>query len=288
MMHVASGRVRRKTSSLCQSECPKWAFRLFESAQLIIGFTITTPQRKFTMNKDRLRTIVEGNIFTGIIQFLILASAVVFVLESDRQQLEMDPYTTHFIVLDVVFLALFSIEYALRVYIEPKKRDFVFSFYGLIDLIAILPSLFLVPGFRVLRILRFLRIFRIFKATRFILAVDRLGAALREIQQELLALVILSLMFVYLAACGIHFFERDAQPEAFGSILDSMWWSVVTLTTIGYGDVYPTTSGGRLFTALVALVGVGLIAIPSGLLASALTEARVEREHLEESEEDEE
>ena len=240
------------------------------------------------MNKDKLRGIVEGNIFTGIIQFLILASAVVFVIESDRQQLEVDSYATHFIVLDVVFLVLFSIEYALRVYIEPKKRDFVFSFYGLIDLVAILPSLFLVPGFRVLRILRFLRIFRIFKATRFILAVDRLGAALREIQQELLALVILSLMFVYLAACGIHFFERNVQPEAFGSILDSMWWSVVTLTTIGYGDVYPTTSGGRLFTALVALVGVGLIAIPSGLLASALTEARVEREHLEESEEDEE
>lgn len=234
--------------------------------------------------KERLRTIVEGSVFTGIIQFLILASAVVFVIESDRQQLEVDSYATHFIVLDVVFLVLFSIEYALRVYIEPKKRDFVFSFYGLIDLIAILPSLFLVPGFRVLRILRFLRIFRIFKATRFILAVDRLGAALREIQQELLALVILSLMFVYLAACGIHFFERNAQPEAFGSILDSMWWSVVTLTTIGYGDVYPTTSGGRLFTALVALVGVGLIAIPSGLLASALTEARVEREQKEKDE----
>ena len=231
--------------------------------------------------KERLRAIVEGSVFTGIIQFLILASAVVFVIESDRQQVEVDLYATHFIVLDVAFLVLFSIEYALRVYIEPKKRDFVFSFYGLIDLIAILPSLFLVPGFRVLRILRFLRIFRIFKATRFILAVDRLGAALREIQQELLALVILSLMFVYLAACGIHFFEREVQPEAFGSILDSMWWSVVTLTTIGYGDVYPTTSGGRLFTALVALVGVGLIAIPSGLLASALTEARVEREQIE-------
>ena len=234
--------------------------------------------------KERLRTIVNGGIFSGLIQFLILASAVVFVIESDRQQLEVDPYATHFIVLDVAFLVLFSIEYTLRVYIEPKKLDFVFSFYGLIDLIAILPSLFLVPGFRVLRILRFLRIFRVFKATRFILAVDRLGAALRGIQQELLALVILSLMFVYLAACGIHFFERNAQPEAFGSILDSMWWSVVTLTTIGYGDVYPTTPGGRLFTALVALVGVGLIAIPSGLLASALTEARVEREKSEESE----
>ncbi len=234
------------------------------------------------MNKDRLRTIIEGNICSGFIQFLILASAVTFVIESDRQQLEVDPYATHFIILDVTFLVLFSIEYALRVYIEPRKRDFIFSFYGMIDLLAILPSLFLVPGFRVLRILRFLRIFRVFKATRFILAVDRLTEALHEIQQELLALVILSLMFVYLAACGIHYFEREAQPEAFGSILDSMWWAVVTLTTIGYGDVYPTTPGGRFFTALVALVGVGLIAIPSGLLASVLTESRVEREQIEE------
>ena len=101
------------------------------------------------MNKDRLRTIIEGNICSGFIQFLILASAVTFVIESDRQQLEVDPYATHFIILDVTFLVLFSIEYALRVYIEPRKRDFIFSFYGMIDLLAILPSLFLVPGFRV-------------------------------------------------------------------------------------------------------------------------------------------
>jgi voltage-gated potassium channel len=239
-------------------------------------------------SKDRLRGIIEGNLCSGFIQFLILVSAVTFVIESDREQLEVDPYATHFIILDVAFLVLFAIEYVLRVYIEPRKRDFIFSFYGMIDLLAILPSLFLVPGFRVLRILRFLKIFRVFKVTRFILAVDRLTEALHEIQQELLALVILSLMFVYLAACGIHYFEREAQPEAFGSILDSMWWAVVTLTTIGYGDVYPTTPGGRLFTALVALVGVGLIAIPSGLLASVLTEARVERRKSEGSEEEDE
>ena len=228
--------------------------------------------------KERLRTIVEGPLFSGFIQFLILASAVVFVIETDRQRLEVDPYSNYFVVLDTVFLALFMLEYILRVYIEPRKRDFILSFYGIIDLLAILPSLFLVPGFRVLRILRFLRIFRIFKATRFILAVDRLSEALNEIRQELLALVILSAMMVYLAACGVHYFEKDAQPEAFGTILDSMWWAVVTLTTVGYGDVYPTTAGGKFFTALVTLVGVGLIAIPSGLLASVLTEARVEGE----------
>ena len=232
------------------------------------------------MHKDRLRSIIEGNIVSGLIQFLILASAVVFVLESDNLA---DAHVIYFVVLDWVFFVLFSIEYILRVYIEPRKRDFIFSFYGIIDLLAILPSLFLVPGFRVLRILRFLRIFRIFKATRFILAVDRLTEALNEIRRELLALVILSLMLVYLAACGIHYFEREAQPKEFGSILDSMWWAIVTLTTVGYGDVFPITAGGKFFTALVTLVGVGLIAIPSGLLASVLTESRVEREKIKES-----
>ena len=239
------------------------------------------------MNKEKLRDVIEGGILSAVIQFLILASAVVFVFESDKDVWGLEKYATHFIVLDWVFFILFSAEYILRVYIEPRKRDFIFSFYGIIDLLAILPSLFLLPGFRVLRILRFLRVFRIFKATRFILAVDRLASALREIQQELLALVILSLMLVYLAACGIHYFERDVQPEAFGSIIDSMWWAVVTLTTVGYGDVYPETGGGKVFTALVTLVGVGLIAIPSGLLASVLTEARVEREKEEETKEKE-
>ena len=235
------------------------------------------------MNKEKLRAIIEGNIVSGIIQFLILAAAVVFVLESDSTT---DRHVVYFIILDWIFFLLFSIEYILRVYIEPRKRDFIFSFYGIIDLLAILPSLFLLPGFRILRILRFLRIFRIFKATRFILAVDRLAEALREIRRELLALAILSLMLVYLAACGIHYFEREAQPEDFGSIFDSMWWAIVTLTTVGYGDVFPKTPGGKIFTALVTLVGVGLIAIPSGLLASALTEARVEREQIAEREQD--
>ena len=132
------------------------------------------------------------------------------------------------------------------------------------------------PGFRVLRVFRFLRVFRLFKATRFILAVDQLGAALRQIQRELIALLIVSAMLVYLSACGIHYFERDVQPEKFGSILDSMWWAVVTLTTVGYGDAFPITPGGKVFTAVVTLVGVGLVAIPSGLLASVLTQARVE------------
>lgn len=229
--------------------------------------------------RQRLEDIVEGAVFSGIIQFLILASAVAFVLETEPT---LGKYENYFTIVDLTFLVLFTAEYILRIYTAPVKKEFIFSFFGIVDLLAILPSLMLIPGFRVLRVLRFLRIFRIFKATRFILAVDRMIEALGEVRRELLALVILSSLLVYLAACGIWFFEKDAQPDKLGSIPDAMWWAIVSLTTIGYGDVFPVTAGGKIFTALVALVGVGLIAIPSGLLASVLTQARVEEERAEE------
>ncbi len=230
---------------------------------------------EYTGFRKNLYEIIEGPVISGIIQFLILASAIAFVLETESA---FDKYESYFVIIDWSFLTLFSIEYILRVYTAPDRKGFIFSFFGIIDLLAILPALVLIPGFRVLRVLRFLRIFRIFKATRFVLAVDRMIEALGEVRRELLALVILCSLFVYLAACGIYVFEKDAQPESFGSIPDAMWWAIVSLTTIGYGDVYPVTPGGKIFTALVALVGVGLIAIPSGLLASVLTEARVEEE----------
>lgn len=233
--------------------------------------------------QEKISTIIESRGFSILIQLFILASAVVFAFDSGRPT--PDPYERYFEVLDIGFLILFTVEYILRIWGAPKKREFVFSFFGIVDLLAILPAmLFLLPQFRMLRILRFLRIFRILKATRFILAVDRLTTALDDVKRELAALVILSLMLVYLAACGIHYFEKDTQPEAFGSIFGSMWWAIVTLTTIGYGDVYPVTVGGKIFATLVALVGVGIIAIPSGLLASVLTEARAERRKSEETE----
>ena len=241
-------------------------------------------------NKQRLAGIVENTVFNVIIQLLILGSAIAFVLETEP---ELAQYNSYFLIADWSFLILFTIEYALRIYAAPDKKAFIFSFFGLVDLIAILPSLVLIPGlghlpgFHVLRILRFLRVFRIFKATRFILAVDRMIEALGEVKRELLALVILSAMMVYLSACGIYYFEKVAQPEHFGTIPKSMWWAIVSLTTIGYGDVYPVTPGGKVFTAFVALIGVGLIAIPSGLLASVLTEARVEERMEEEGKSDE-
>lgn len=241
--------------------------------------------------RRKLDDIIEGPVFSGIIQILILASAVAFALESEyatKPEYD-DTYKYYFDIIDWSFLILFSAEYILRLYTARKRLAFIFSFFGIVDLLAILPSIVAqIPAFRVLRVLRFLRVFRIFKATRFILAMDRMIEALAEVKREILALIILSSMLVYLAACGIHFFEKTEQPDKFGSIPDAMWWAIVTLTTIGYGDVYPITAGGKIFTAVIALIGIGLIAIPSGLLASVLTEARVEEEIIEESSEKDE
>lgn len=93
-------------------------------------------------------------------------------------------------------------------------------------------------------------------------------------KEELILFFAATAMILYLSAVGIYFCENAAQPEAFGSVFHSLWWAVATLTTVGYGDVYPVTTAGRLFTFLVLLVGLGVVAVPAGLLSSALSKAR--------------
>jgi voltage-gated potassium channel len=110
-----------------------------------------------------------------------------------------------------------------------------------------------------------------FKLLRYSQAVRRYVRALRDIRDELIVFFFAAVMVVFFASVGIYYFEGEVQPETFGSIFHCMWWAVVTLTTVGYGDVYPVTVGGKLFTALILIIGLGLVAVPTGLLASALT-----------------
>ena len=94
------------------------------------------------------------------------------------------------------------------------------------------------------------------------------------VREELVLFIGVSLMLIYLSAVGVYYFEHDSQPEQFASVFHSLWWAVVTLTTVGYGDVYPVTLGGRLFTFVVLFLGLGIVAVPTGLIASALSKAR--------------
>ncbi|MDG1350368.1 MAG: ion transporter [Crocinitomicaceae bacterium] len=229
--------------------------------------------------KDKIDQIVEtretkfGLYFDYFIQVLILLSIASFSVETIP---DLDSKTIYFLEkFELVCIVVFTLEYLIRFYIAKSKTGFAFSFYGLIDLLAILPF-YLALGFdlRSARILRFLRLFRIIKLIRYNKAIRRFQNAFIMIKQELIMFSVVSLILFYLSAVGIYYFENSVQPEAFSSIFSSLWWSVVTLTTVGYGDVIPITIGGRIFTFIILMIGLGIIAIPSGMISSALTEAR--------------
>ena len=226
-----------------------------------------------------LKRIVErsdtpaGVWFDQISLTAILVSLVAFSVEtlpalsSDVRQLLW--------LVEVVTVAIFTTEYALRLIVADSPRRFALSFFGIIDLIAILPFyLSLGVDLRSVRVLRVLRLLRILRVGRYLQALERLQRAGRMVREELVLFIGVSLILIYLSAVGVYYFEHDNQPEKFASVFHSLWWAVVTLTTVGYGDVYPVTLGGRLFTFVVLLIGLGIVALPTGLIASALSKAR--------------
>jgi voltage-gated potassium channel len=113
-----------------------------------------------------------------------------------------------------------------------------------------------------------------FKLVRYSKAVQRFHRAFLIAREELILFFCVACMLLFFSSVGIYYFENDAQPEAYSSVFQSMWWAIVTLTTVGYGDVYPITAGGRVFTFFVLMVGLGIIAVPTGIVSSALSKAR--------------
>ena len=160
--------------------------------------------------------------------------------------------------ISVALRAIFAVEYVARIVCASRRLSYVRSAAGVVDLAAV------VLDFGPLKLLRLLKL--IVRASAF----DRLAAAVFAVRHELVATGGCALALIYGAGVGIYYCERAAQPEAFGSIPDALWWAVITLTTIGYGDVAPITPLGRLFTAGVAMVGLGMVAVPTGLIAAAL------------------
>lgn len=143
-----------------------------------------------------------------------------------------------------------------------------------IDLLAILPF-YISSGIdlRSIRIFRLFRLFRIFKILKYSKAIKRLKTTFLSIKEELVLFVIATSFLLYISSVGIYYFENEAQTEQFKSVFHCLWWSIITLTTVGYGDSYPITVGGKIFTSIIALIGIGVVAVPTGLVASALTKA---------------
>ena len=229
--------------------------------------------------KKKLRKIIENNttrkgrIFDYCIQFLILLSLIAFTIETLPNNSESTIKLLN--VFELVCVIIFSIEYLLRIYVSKKPLKYIFSFYGIIDLLAIFPFyLNKAYDLRSLRAFRVFRVFRTLKLIRYNKALKRFKIAAKIIKEEMVLFLIITAIFIFLSSAGIYYFENEAQPDIFSSVLHSGWWAIVTLTTVGYGDVYPITVGGKIFTFFTLLIGVGIVTIPAGLVASALGKAR--------------
>jgi len=226
--------------------------------------------KSFLYNLVIDNTTRYGKIFDLTIQLLIILSLITFSIETlpsiDNSLIQV---LNQF---ELVCVIIFSVEYILRLFLTPKFK-YVFSFFGIIDLLAILPF-YLASGIdlRSVRVLRLLRLFRVFKLFKYNNAMDRITSAFIKIKSELVIFLVATFFLVYLASVGIYYFENAEQPEQFKSVFHSLWWAITTLTTGGYGDVYPITAGGKIFTTFIVFIGLGLVAVPTGLLATAFSD----------------
>ncbi len=228
---------------------------------------------------DRLSQAVDI-----IIIVVILANVVAVVLESFEGLYAR--YAAWFFVLELVSVALFTVELALRLwtcdFLRPQRSwpgavvRFLISPIGLIDLLAIVPFYLplLIPiDLRVVRILRLVRLLRLLKLTRYTRSVAAMAAAVRERRHELIVTVFLTALLLVVASTLMYYLESKVQPGAFPNIIASLWWAVATLTTIGYGDVFPVTGLGRLLSGIIAVLGIGLVALPTAIISSGFVEA---------------
>jgi voltage-gated potassium channel len=185
---------------------------------------------------------------------------------------------------EVFSIVIFTIEYSLRLWTARNKYPeakhpflkYIFSFSAAIDLLAILPFFlpFLIPvDLRFLRVVRLLRILRIFKLSRYNTAMDLMIRVLKNEREKIAMTVFITAIMIILSASIMYHIESTVQPEQFSNIPETIWWAVATLTTVGYGDVYPVTVAGKILGGVIAILGIGLVALPAGIISSGFVNA---------------
>ena len=217
----------------------------------------------------------EGKLFDVLLLFLILLS--VFVVMLDSTAVFHAKYRYLFDVIEWIITVLFSIEYALRIIVVKKPLKYITSFFGIIDLLSILPqylSFFFInsSSLAALRALRLLRVFRILKLTRFIGESNFLWRSLKASRAKigvfLFTVFILSIIF------GTIMYLVEGEENGFSSIPESIYWTIVTLTTVGYGDIFPGTAIGKFIASIIMIMGYGIIAVPTGIVSAEMAQKR--------------
>ncbi|MBB1485302.1 potassium channel family protein [Oceanospirillum sediminis] len=225
-------------------------------------------------------TSLAGRLVNGFIITLIVVNVVVVIIESIPEINQQ--YSDWFRLLEIFSVIIFTLEYLTRLWISPENPRFGEGFRGrlrymrspiaIVDLIVILPfylSLFISIDLRYLRLLRLLRLL---KLSHYIRSMDVFIKVVTSELASLASAVFAVLVLVVLAACLMFTLEHQAQPEAFKTVLDAIWWAVVTMTTVGYGDITPVTAGGKILAITIMLLGVGTVALPAGMLAARFSE----------------
>lgn len=231
---------------------------------------------------------IKSNIIPNFITLLIVINVFAVMLESVTSI--HGPNKKLFYYFEVFSVIIFTIEYLIRIWTAdiqyPKlsgikaKLKFIFSFMGLIDLLAILPfylPMLISVDLRMLRILRLIRIFRIFKITRYSKSLQMISEVFRRKKEDLFLTLFVTFLLLLVSSCLMFYIEHDSQPEAFPNMFQSFWWAVATLTTVGYGDVYPITGMGKFMSGIIALLGIGLVALPTGIISAGFIEIMEER-----------
>lgn len=238
---------------------------------------------------DLLEPSVSGKRAAKIIEVLLITliflNIVAIILES-VQEIN-DAYGKFFIDFENFSVIVFTIEYVARIWTAPENPKYQRRFgrlrYGLtsmsiIDLLSIVPFyLSLLPNFfavdlRFIRLLRMFRLIRVLKIARYLKALNLMQAVFRERKEQLFLSVVFIIFLLLIVSTLMYHVEHDAQPEAFSSIPASMWWGIETLTTVGYGDLIPQTHLGKVLGGMIAILGIGLFALPAGILSSGLTD----------------
>ena len=214
---------------------------------------------------------IAGKAFDVSLLILILASILIVMLDSVEKWHR--AYGDFFLTMEWIFTVTFTIEYVLRLISIKKPIKYVVSFLGMIDLLAIIPSylsIFFVgaQSLLVLRALRLLRVFRIFKLTHFLTEMQFLGVAIRGSLRKISIFMLVVLMLVIILGSIMYLVEKG--EHGFSSIPDSIYWAIVTITTVGYGDISPVTAAGKFVASIIMLMGYGIIAVPTGIVTTEM------------------
>ncbi len=234
-------------------------------------------KRVFEIMENTKPSDFAGRVFNIVILILILLNILAVIVGSFN---ELPGSLVNFLwIFEIVSVILFTSEYALRVwtscYLYPEsthpRLKYLFSAPALIDLFAILP--FYVPflftfDLRFIRMLRLLRLTRIFKLNKYSNSLKIIGRVLKKEKDSLLATSFISILMILFSSSVMYFIENEAQPDKFPNIIASTWWAVATLTTVGYGDIYPVTVLGKLLSGIISVLGIGLVALPTAIISS--------------------